>query len=131
MRNRSAACCTMRRSCVASGRLNRLVDRRAKRGHMENRDVALILRETAQLLEIDGAIIGRYRSYEKVADLLFSLHERIEDLAKDVKKLRELPGIGENMAEHICEILETGNYKLRQKLLKKYPPTLLELLALQ
>ena len=98
---------------------------------MENREVALILRETAQLLEIDGAIIGRYRSYEKVADLLFSLHERIEDIAKDVKKLRELPGIGENMAEHICEILETGNYKLRQKLLKKYPPTLLELLALQ
>jgi DNA polymerase (family 10) len=98
---------------------------------MENRDVALILRETAQLLEIDGAIIGRYRSYEKVADLLFSLHERIEDIAKDTKKLRELPGIGENMAEHICEILKTGNYKLRQKLLKKYPPTLLELLALQ
>ena len=28
---------------------------------MENREVALILRETAQLLEIDGAIIGRYR----------------------------------------------------------------------
>src|ERR1700751_3005139 len=98
---------------------------------MENREVALILRETAQLIEIDGAIIGRYRSYEKVADLLFSLHERIEDIAKDVKKLRELPGIGENMAAHISEILETGNYKLRQKLLKKYPPTLLELLALQ
>ena len=98
---------------------------------MENREVALILRETAQLLEIDGAIIGRYRSYEKVADLLFSLPERIEDIAKDVKKLRELPGIGENMAEHIREILETGDYKLRQKLLKKYPPTLLELLDLQ
>jgi len=98
---------------------------------MENREVALILRETAQLLEIDGAIIGRYRSYEKVADLLFSLHERIEDIAKDLKKLRELPGVGENMAEHICEILETGDYKLRQKLLKKYPPTLLELLAVQ
>jgi DNA polymerase (family 10) len=98
---------------------------------MENREVALILRETAQLLEIDGAIIGRYRSYEKVADMLFSLHDRIEEIAKDSKKLRELPGIGENMAEHIQEILQTGDYKLRQKLLKKYPPTLLELLALQ
>jgi DNA polymerase (family 10) len=98
---------------------------------MENRDVAKILRETAQLLEIDGAIIGRYRSYEKVADMLFSLHDRIEEVAKDAKKLRELPGIGENMAEHICEILATGDYKLRQKLLKKFPPTLLELLELQ
>jgi DNA polymerase (family 10) len=98
---------------------------------MENKDVARILRETAQLLEIDGAIIGRYRSYEKVAELLYSLHERIEDVCKDPKKLRELPGVGENMAEHICEILKTGDYTLRQKLLKKYPATLLELLRLQ
>ena len=50
---------------------------------MENREIAKILHETAQLLEIDGAIIGRYRSYQKVDELLFSMHERIEDLAKD------------------------------------------------
>jgi DNA polymerase (family 10) len=98
---------------------------------MENREVAKILRETAQLLEIDGAIIGRYRSYEKVADLLDSLTERIEDVAKDDKKLKELPGVGEGMAEHIHEILKTGDYSLRQKLLKKYPETILHLLDVQ
>jgi DNA polymerase (family 10) len=98
---------------------------------MENREIAKILRETAQLLEIDGAIIGRYRSYEKVAELLFSMHERIEDIAKDQEALTELPGVGEGMAEHIREILKTGDYSLRQKLLKKYPPTILELLELQ
>src|SRR5215469_2437541 len=98
---------------------------------MENREVARILRETAELLEIDGAIIGRYRSYEKAAELVYSLTERIEDLAKDTAKLRELPGIGENMAAHIREILKNGDYSLRQKLLKKYPPTLLDVLKLQ
>jgi DNA polymerase (family X) len=98
---------------------------------MENKQVAKILRETAQLLEIDGAIIGRYRSYEKVAELLYTIPERIEDIAQDDKKLRELPGIGENMAEHIHEILRTGDYSLRRKLLKKYPTTLLDLLELQ
>jgi DNA polymerase (family 10) len=98
---------------------------------MENREVANILQETAQLLEIDGAIIGRYRSYEKVAELLYSIHERIEDLAKDDVKLKELPGVGDGMAAHIHEILETGDYSLRQKLLKKYPLTLLDLLHLQ
>ena len=72
---------------------------------MENREVARILRETAQLLEIDGAIIGRYRSYEKVAELLYSIPDRIEELAKDPKKLKELPGVGDRMAEHIREIL--------------------------
>jgi len=98
---------------------------------MENREVAKILRETAQLLEIDGAIVGRYRSYEKVAQLLDSLPDRIEDIAKDDAKLKALPGVGEGMAEHIHEILRTGDYALRRKLLKKYQPTILDLLQLQ
>jgi DNA polymerase (family 10) len=98
---------------------------------MDNKTIARILRETAQLLEIDGAIIGRYRSYEKSAELIAGLHESIEQLAKESGKLEELPGIGERMAEHIQEILATGDYSLRKKLLKKFPVTLLEILNLQ
>ncbi len=98
---------------------------------MENREVARILRETAQLLEIDGAMIGRFRSYERAAQLLDSLPESVEELAKDRDKLMELPGIGEGMADHIAEILKTGDYSLRAKLLKKYPQTILQLLELQ
>jgi len=98
---------------------------------MENREVARILRDTAQLLEIDGAMIGRYRSYERVAELLGGLHDSIEELAKDRAKLMELPGIGDGMADHIQEILKTGRYSLRTKLLKKYPETILHLLDLQ
>jgi DNA polymerase (family 10) len=98
---------------------------------MENRDVARVLRETASLLEIDGAIIGRYRSYERAAEMLDSLPESVAALAADPAKLEELPGIGERMAEHIQEILKTGDYSLRKKLLKKYPPTILDLLTLQ
>jgi DNA polymerase (family 10) len=98
---------------------------------MENREVARILLETAQLLEIDGAMIGRYRSYERVAELLGGLHESVQDLAKDRAKLKELPGVGDGMADHIEEILKTGDYSLRAKLLKKYPPTILNLLELQ
>jgi DNA polymerase (family 10) len=98
---------------------------------MENREVARILRETAQLLEIDGAMIGRYRSYERAAELIESLGEPIAELAKDTERLTALPGIGDRMAEHIGEILAKGDYGLRQKLLKKYPHTLLDLLTLQ
>lgn len=98
---------------------------------MNNREVARILRETAQLLEIDGAQIGRYRSYEKAAELLESISEPVEELAKDTARLTELPGIGERMAKHIQEILKKGEYGLRLKLLKKYPHTLLDLLTLQ
>src|SRR5271154_7518653 len=98
---------------------------------MENREIAKIFRVTAHLLEIDGAIIGRYRSYERAADLIANIPERVEDLAKDRKKLTALPGTGDGMADHIDEVLKTGDYSLRQKLLKKYPPTILDLLELQ
>ncbi len=98
---------------------------------MDNKQIARILRETAQLLEIDGAIIGRYRSYEKAAELLDGLPESIEQLVKEPEKLKELPGIGDRMVEHLEEIVKTGDYSLRKKLLKKYPATILDLLQLQ
>lgn len=98
---------------------------------MENREVARVLRETAQLLEVDGAMIGRFRSYEKAAELLDSLPESVAELATDRKKLLALPGIGDGMADHIEEILKTGDYSLRKKLLNKYPSTLLHILTLQ
>jgi DNA polymerase (family X) len=98
---------------------------------MDNQQIARILRETAQLLEIDGAIIGRYRSYEKAAELIGGLPESIEQLAKEPERLKALPGIGDRMVEHLGEILETGDYALRKKLLKKYPATILDVLQLQ
>src|SRR5437879_6846697 len=98
---------------------------------MDNKQIARILQDTAQLLEIDGAIIGRYRSYEKAAELIDSLPDSIEQLVKEPEKLKELPGIGDRMVEHLEEIVKTGDYALRKKLLKKYPATILDLLQLQ
>jgi len=53
---------------------NSLCSTSARRG---DKQIARVLRETAQLLEIDGAIIGRYRSYEKAAELIDGLPESI------------------------------------------------------
>ena len=98
---------------------------------MDNKQIARILRETAQLLEIDGAIIGRYRSYERAAELIDGLPQPVEQLVETPEKLAELTGIGERMVEHLTEIVKTGDYALRKKLLKKYPETILDLLSLQ
>jgi DNA polymerase (family X) len=98
---------------------------------MDNKTIARILRETAQLLEIDGAIIGRYRSYEKAAELIETLTQPVDQMVATPEKLLELPGIGQGMVEHLTEIVKTGDYSLRVKLLKKFPPTLLEVLRLQ
>src|SRR5256712_1212581 len=98
---------------------------------MENKRCSRSLREIVLLLESDVAIIGRYRSYEKAAELIDSLPESIEQLVKEPEKLKELPGIGERMVEHLQEIVKTGDYSLRKNLLKKYPATILDLLQLQ
>jgi DNA polymerase (family 10) len=54
---------------------------------MDNKTVARILRETAELLQIDGAQIGRYRSYEKTGELIAGMHESIEQIAQEPEKL--------------------------------------------
>ena len=97
---------------------------------MDNRDVAKILRETALLLEVDGAQMGRYRSYERAAQQIESLSEPVTQVAAE-KRLQAIPGIGERMEEHIGEILRTGGYTKHQKLLKKYSAGVLEMLNLQ
>ncbi len=59
---------------------------------MDNKQIARILQETAQLLEIDGAIIGRYRSYEKAAELIEGLPESVEQLVATPEKLTGIAG---------------------------------------
>jgi len=98
---------------------------------MDNKQIARVLRETAQLLEIDGAIIGRYRSYEKAAELIDGFAGIHRTTREGTGKAEELPGIGDRMVEHLQEIVKTGDYALRKKLLKKYPATILDLLQLQ
>ena len=77
---------------------------------MDNKQIARILRETAQLLQIDGAIIGRYRSYEKAAELIEGLPESIAQWWRRRRGWTELPGIGDRMVEHLTEIVKTGDY---------------------
>jgi DNA polymerase/3'-5' exonuclease PolX len=59
---------------------------------MDNKTLSRILRETAELLQIDGAMIGRYRSYEKTAEMIAGMHESIQEIAQTPEKLTELPG---------------------------------------
>jgi DNA polymerase (family 10) len=63
--------------------------------------------------------------------MIAGMHESIQEIAQTPEKLTELPGVGDRMAEHIQEILKTGDYSLRQKLLKKFPASLLEVMTLQ
>ncbi|MBX9601910.1 MAG: DNA polymerase/3'-5' exonuclease PolX [Bryobacteraceae bacterium] len=98
---------------------------------MQNREIARLLSETADLMEIAGQDGFRIRSYRNAAAALESYPEQVSLLASDPKKLTEIPGVGKSMAAHIEEILKRGSFERRDELLAKYPPTALELLNIQ
>ena len=72
----------------------------------------------------------RFRAiaYENVAKMLHNMKEDIAGYATDIKTLDEIGGIGESIAEKIMEFLQTGKIKTYEKLKKKVPFELLELM---
>ena len=97
---------------------------------MDNRQIAQILYETADLLEVSAADSFRVRSYRRAAEAVESSTVAVGMLAGEPKKLLELPGIGKGMAANIVEMEETGRLTLREELLARYKPSMLELLRL-
>lgn len=97
---------------------------------MDNRNIARLLNETADLLEISGADSFRIRSYRRAAEAVESSTAQLSELAADPKKLLEIPGIGKGMAANIAEIESTGTLPAREDLLAVYGPGVLELLKL-
>lgn len=97
---------------------------------MDNKAIATLLYETADLMEIDAQDSFRIRSYRNAAEAIDALPEKVSDLVCDQKKLLEIPGIGKSMANNLTEICNTGKLTQHQELIGKYKPTMLELLKI-
>lgn len=99
---------------------------------MDNREIANILSETADLMEIAAEDGFRVRSYRNAAGVVEGHPERVADIAcNPERKLTEISGIGKGIESVICEILKRGSFDKRDQLLAKYPSTALELLKIQ
>src|SRR5277367_4386558 len=98
---------------------------------MDNKAIAGILYETADLLEIDGADSFRIRSYRNAAEAIEALPQQISDLIAEPKKVLEVRGIGKGMLLNLQETFKEGRLGLHAELLQKYRPTMLELLKIQ
>ncbi|CAN5726309.1 DNA polymerase/3'-5' exonuclease PolX [soil metagenome] len=100
---------------------------------MDNITIARLLDETASLLEIDAADPFRIRSYRRAAEAVEQQTTQLSTLAapdSDPKLLLAIPGIGKGMAANIRDLVASGSMPLREELLQKYKPTMLELLRL-
>ena len=98
---------------------------------MQNAEIARLLGEVADLLEISAGNPFKVRAYRNaartVADHPDPLSELVTDEAFD---LTDLPGIGGSIAKEITALLETGTLPQRQQLVATIPPGLLDLLRI-
>jgi len=98
---------------------------------MENIEIARILNDYADLLEIKGGNPFRIRSYRRAAQMIQSYSQRLAQLLGEGRDLTQLPGIGASMAAHIKEIVATGTLQALQELRKEFPTSMAELLELE
>ena len=97
---------------------------------VHNADIANIFEEIADLLEIENANPFRVRAYRNAARQLQGMGVAASDMVAGGEDLTELPGIGDDLAAKIQEIVETGKCRFLEKLRQKTPPTITELLKI-
>jgi DNA polymerase (family 10) len=96
---------------------------------VDNRDIAQVLGEIADLLEIKGENAFKIRAYRSASETIAAWPDAVARL--DDPQLREIPGIGKDLAARIRELGAAGTSAYHQELLAQFPRTILELLRLQ
>jgi DNA polymerase (family 10) len=99
---------------------------------LENKEIARVLSETADLMEIAAEDGFRIRSYRNGATAVDGYPERIVDILNNPdRKVTDIPGIGKGLAGVLREIVDRGSCERRDQLLEKFPPAALEFLKIQ
>src|SRR5512135_2782454 len=96
---------------------------------VENAEIARVLRDVADLLEIEEANPFRVRAYRNAARTVEEHPESVAALAQSSpERLTELPGIGEDLAGKIAGIARTGRLPLLRELQRQVPRGVLQLM---
>ena len=102
---------------------------------MENHEIAAVFEEISNLMKIiqdDPKWTFKSAAYDRAKRSVESFPERVEDIARDPnRKLTDIPGIGEDLANKIKELVESGKSEYLDEQRKKVPRSLLDLLQLQ
>src|SRR6185312_12810510 len=97
---------------------------------MDNKAIANIFYETADLMKVASADPFRIRSYERAAEALEGWPQQVSELYQDEKALLAIPGIGQGMSANIRELMTTGKLSMHEEMLQKFRPSMLELLKI-
>jgi len=82
---------------------------------MNNKEIAKVFQDIADLLELKGENPFKIRPYQKAARSIEHLPVEVEGLVAE-DKLREIPGVGEAITKKITELVTTGRLGFYEKL---------------
>ncbi|HTI50915.1 MAG TPA: DNA polymerase/3'-5' exonuclease PolX [Planctomycetaceae bacterium] len=98
---------------------------------MQNSDVVKIFEELADLLEIQNANPFRVRAYRNAARTIGDLPENVADIVRDPdRKLTDLEGIGDDLAQKIETIVTTRALPQLDELRAQVPHGVVEMLRI-
>jgi DNA polymerase (family 10) len=92
-------------------------------------EVARLLRELAQRIELAGGSPYKARAYLRAAESLGALTEPLDQLVRQ-GRLREVPGIGAAIEDKITAFHRTGTHATLERLREEAPASALELLTI-
>jgi len=95
---------------------------------MQNEEIARVLEQVADMLEVRGENFFRVRAYRNAARAVRDHPVSVAQLGR--KALQEIPGVGADLAEKIVSLIATGDFPLYRELVAQVPAGLLELLTL-
>ncbi len=99
---------------------------------MTNKELAKIFFEIADYLQGKGVDFKPY-AYRKAAFALESLERDVREIYREegIKKIEEIPGVGESIALKIEEYIKTGKIKYYEKIKKELPVNLREITQIE
>ena len=92
-----------------------------------NSEIAELFERIADLLEIRGENVFKVNAYRRAAENIRETGRPLSEVRAE-GTLRQVPGVGEAIAEKIGELLDTGRLEFYEKLKSEIPESLLELL---
>ena len=98
----------------------------------KNQEIAKIFYEIADYFSMEGTAFKPY-AYRRVALVLETLEEDVREIYNKggLSLLKEIPGVGKNIANEIKEYLEEGKVKRHQRFKKEFPLNLEEMMSVE
>ena len=97
---------------------------------IHNADIASVFGEIADLLDISGDNPFRIRAYRNASRTVMELGRELQQMVEQGEDVTALPGIGDDLAKKIADIVRTGSTPTLDKLRKEVPAGIVELLRL-